>query len=293
MFAPRDFPHSHALNTYVGLRNEPLYTCVARSAPLNIYAVSLEMGGVGKTSISVNLAAAYAQVGLRALVVDLDAHCHASQWLGASVDGLRPDDSILGVLQGRPLADCIRSTEEGVALLPAHPAMAGLPALLVSQPNSGLFALRRAFDQARGRGADYEVIILDLAPARGPVQATALGAATRCIAPVQPEDLVLQSLKALVDSVEQARQINPQLRGLSVLRNRYALRGAIDHAYDQALREEYGPLLLQTVIPVRAALRHAAGVQQSVFRYSSPDASEVRALFVELVDELLRLDEVS
>jgi len=293
MFAPRDFPHSHALNTYVGLRNEPLYTSVARSAALNIYAVSLEKGGVGKTSISVNLAAAYAQVGLRALVVDLDAQCHASQWLGASVDGLRPDDSILGVLQGRPLADCIRSTEEGVALLPAHPAMAGLPALLVSQPNSGLFALRRAFEQARERGADYEVIILDLAPARGPVQATALGAATRCIAPVQAEDLVLQSLKALVDSVEQARQINPQLRGLSVLRNRYALRGAIDHAYDQALREEYGPLLLQTVIPVRAALRHAAGVQQSVFRYSSPDASEVRALFVELVDELLRLDEVA
>ena len=256
---------------------------------MNIYAVSLEKGGVGKTSISVNLAAAYAQVGLRALVVDLDAQCHASQWLGVSADGLRPDDSILGVLQGRPLADCIRPTEEGVALLPAHPAMAGLPALLVSQPNSGLFALRRAFE----RGADYEVIILDLAPARGPVHATALGAATRCIAPVQAEDLVLQSLKALVDSVEQARQINPQLRGLSVLRNRYALRGAIDHAYDLALREEYGPLLLQTVIPVRAALRHAAGVQQSVFRYSSPDASEVRALFVELVDELLRLDEVA
>jgi chromosome partitioning protein len=241
----------------------------------------------------VNLAAAFAQVGLRTLVVDLDAQCHASQWLGVASASLRPDASILGVLQGRPLAECIHITAENVALIPAHPAMAGLPALLVSQPNSGLFTLRRAFDQARQQGTEYDIVILDLAPARGPVQATALGAATRCIAPVQAEDLVLQSLKALVDSVEQAQQINPQLQGLSILRNRYALRGAIDHAYDQALHEEYGPLLLQTSIPIRAALRHAAGVQQSVFRYSSADAGEVRSLFVELVDELLRLDEVA
>ena len=187
----------------------------------------------------------------------------------------------------------MRDTAEGLALLPAHPAMAGLPALLVSQPNSGLFTLRRALDQAQAAGADYEVVVLDLAPARGPVQATALSAATRCIAPVQAEDLVLQSLKALVDSVEQARQINPRLRGLSLLRNRSALRGAIDHAYDDALRDEYGAQLLQTIIPVRAALRHAAGTQQSVFRYASPDAGEVRGLFVDLVDELLRLDEVA
>lgn len=260
---------------------------------MNIYAVSLEKGGVGKTSIAVNLSAAFAQVGLRVLLVDLDAQSHASQWLGMSSAGLRADDSILGVIQGRPLGDCIRSTDEGIALLPAHPAMVGLPALLVSQPNSGLFTLRRALDQARDQGLTYDAVILDLAPARGPVQATALGAATRCIAPVQAEDLVLQSLKALVDSVEQARQINPRLQGVSILRNRYVLRGAVDHAYDQALRDEYGPVLLQTIIPVRAALRHAAGVQQSVFRYSSGDASEVRSLFVELVDELLRLDEVA
>ncbi len=260
---------------------------------MNIYAVSLEKGGVGKTSVAVNLAAAFAQVGLRTLVVDLDAQCHASQWLGVSSASLRPDESILGILQGRPLAECIRMTAEDIALIPAHPAMAGLPALLVSQPNSGLFTLRRAFDQARQQGVEYDIAILDLAPARGPVQATALGAATRCIAPVQAEDLVIQSLKALVDSVEQARQINPQLHGLSILRNRYALRGAIDHAYDQALCDEYAPLLLQTIIPVRAALRHAAGVQQSVFRYTSADAGEVRGLFVELVDELMRLDEVA
>lgn len=260
---------------------------------MHVYAVSLEKGGVGKTSTAVNLAAALAHVGLRVLLIDLDAQCHATQWLGVTPTALRPDATILGVLQGQPLHTSVRTTAEGVALVPAHPAMAGLPALLVGLPNSGLFALRRALDQAAQHDEPYDVVVLDLAPARGPVQASALSAATRCIAPVQAEDLVLQSLKALVDSVEQAQQINPRLRGLSILRNRYAVRGSIDGAYDTALREEYGQLLLKTIVPVRAALRHAAGSQQSVFRYTSADAAEVRALFIELVDELLQLDEVA
>jgi cellulose biosynthesis protein BcsQ len=171
--------------------------------------------------------------------------------------------------------------------------MVGLPSLLVSTPNSGLFTLRNVLDKARADGLSYDAIILDLAPARGPVQATALAAATRCIAPIQAEDLVLQSLKALVDSVEQAQQINPHLHGLSIVRNKYVLRGSLDHTYDEVLREEYQPYLMHTIIPIRAAIRHAAGAQQSVFRFSSADASEVRSLFVDLVDELLTLDGVA
>jgi chromosome partitioning protein len=258
---------------------------------MHVYAVSLEKGGVGKTSVAVNLAVALRQVGLTPLLIDMDAQAHASQWLG--IADVRAEETLLGLLQGRTLPACVRQTAEGVDVVPAHPAMVGLPALLVGLPNNGIFALRTALAQAKQAGAPYDVVVLDLAPARGPVQVAALAAATRCIAPVQAEDLVLQSLKALIDSVEQAQQINPHLKGLSILRNRYTIRGTIDQAYDAALRDEYAPFLLTTTIPVRAALRHAAGVQQSVFRYASADASEVRALFVELVDELLRLDGVA
>lgn len=258
-----------------------------------IYAISLEKGGVGKTSIAVNLAAAFAQVELKVLLIDLDAQCHATHWLGINPEQVHPDESFLGIVQGRPLLECIRSTSEPIALVPAHPAMVGLPAMLVAAPNSGLFVLRNALDRACAAGMNYDAVFLDLAPARGPVQATALAAATRCIAPIQAEDLVLQSLKALSDSVEQARQINPRLQGLSIVRNKYGLRGALDHAYDQALREEYGPQLLRTVLPTRAGIRHAAGAQQSVFQFSSGDASEVRTLFVDMTDELLQLDGVA
>jgi chromosome partitioning protein len=257
---------------------------------MQIYALALEKGGVGKTCLAVNLAAAFSRLNLRVLVIDLDAQAHASHWLGIVASSIRPEDSVLGVLNGRAMADCVRTTAEGIDVLPAHAALASLPVQLATAPNSGLFVLQDALAQLSMPTRRYDVVICDLAPARGPVLATALASATRCITPVQPEDLVMRALQALVESVGQAQRVNPQLRGMSIIRNRYAPRSAGDQIYDQLLRESYRTLLLKTIIPVRAALRDSAGLQQSIFRYSGPDANEVRNLFLDLVDELIALD---
>ncbi|MEP7188872.1 MAG: ParA family protein [Roseiflexaceae bacterium] len=257
---------------------------------MQIYALALEKGGVGKTCLAVNLAAAFSRLNLRVLVIDLDAQAHATHWLGVAPGSIKPEDSVLGVLNGRALRDCVHPTSEGVDVLPAHAALVSLPVQLATAPNSGLFVLQDALNQLNHPTASYDVIICDLAPARGPVLATALAACTRCIVPVQSEDLVMRALQALTDSVSQAQRVNPQLRGMSIVRNRYAPRSAGDQIYDQLLRESYRTQLLQTIIPVRAALRDSAGLQQSIFRYNGPDVNEVRNLFLDLVDELITLD---
>ncbi len=257
---------------------------------MQIYALALEKGGVGKTCLAVNLAAAFSRLNLRVLVIDLDAQAHATHWLGVAPGSIRPEDSVLGVLNGRALRECVHPTSEGVDVLPAHAALVSLPVQLATAPNSGLFVLQDALSQLNHPTASYDVIICDLAPARGPVLATALAACTRCIVPVQSEDLVMRALQALTNSVSQAQRVNPQLRGMSIVRNRYAPRSAGDQIYDQLLRESYRAQLLQTIIPVRAALRDSAGLQQSIFRYNGPDVNEVRNLFLDLVDELITLD---
>jgi chromosome partitioning protein len=257
---------------------------------MHVYALALEKGGVGKTSLAVNLAAAFSRLNLRVLLVDLDAQGHATHWLGTPANSIRPDDSILGLLNGRAMQECIRETPEGVALLPAHPVLASMPVQLASAPNSGIFFLQDALAKLKASQSSYDIVVFDLAPARGPVLATALAAATRCIAPVQPEDLVMRALQALADSVSQAQRINPGLRGISIVRNRYAPRSAGDQGYDQVLRTSYSAQVMRTIIPVRAALRDSAGLQQSVFRYTGPDANEARNLFLDLVEELISLD---
>lgn len=256
----------------------------------HVYAVALEKGGVGKTSISVNLAAAFARLDLRVLLLDLDAQRHASRWLGVDTEDLAVEDSFLGVAtQRRQLADCIRPTAEGVDVVPSHKELVALPDVLNRSMGGGIYVLKKAL---QGLQRQYDVVLLDLAPARGPVLAMALAAATRCIAPVQAADLVLLSLRDLAESIAQAQEFNPQLNGLSVLRNNYAPRAALDRAYDQALAEGYASVLLQTIIPPRALIRLASGAQQSVFTYRGPDDTAVREAFLKVTEELLVLDGV-
>ena len=259
----------------------------------HVYAVALEKGGVGKTSISVNLAAAFARLDLRVLLIDLDAQRHASRWLGIDTEAITVEDSFLGVaIQRRLLSQCIVSTDEQIDVVPAHKELVALPDVLNRSMGGGIYALRKALQTLPEAGRLYDVVLLDLAPARGPVLATALAAATRCIAPVQAADLVLLSLRDLADSVVQAREFNAQLHGLSVLRNNYAPRATLDRAYDQALAEGYADVLLQTIIPPRALIRLASGAQQSVFTYRGSDDIAVREAFLKLTEELLILDGV-
>lgn len=259
----------------------------------HVYAIALEKGGVGKTSIAVNLAAAYAHVGMRVLLIDLDAQRHASRWLGVDTERLAVEQSFAGIALGRrTLPECVVETAEGVDVVPAHKDMVALPELLSKEMAAGIYLLREALAHAGEVGRTYDTVILDLAPARGPVLATALAAATRCISPVQAVDLVLQSLRDMVETVSRARAFNPGLRGLSVLRNNYTPRAALDRVYEDGMTEAYGPMLLRTTIPSRALIRLASGSQQSIFAYRGPDDVAVRELFLTLVEELLNLDGV-
>jgi chromosome partitioning protein len=266
---------------------------------MHIYAVALEKGGCGKTALAVNLAAAFQHLGLGVLLVDLDSQASASHWLGVDTEQVVPDASVLGLLHdgindrasAASVLDRMLTTAEGISVLPAHELMAGLPAQLSAAPMSGLFLLQQVFADLDSARAPFDVVVLDLPPARGPVLAMALAGATRCLVPVQPEDLVVRALHALSTSVQQirARNINPDLQ-ISLVRNKYAPRSNADKILDQMLRSDYADQLLQTTLPIRAALRDSSLMQQSVFRYSGPDASEVRNLFIQLVDELVGLD---
>ena len=266
---------------------------------MHVYALSLEKGGCGKTALAVNIAAAFQQLGLRVLLVDLDAQASATHWLGIDPDTIPSDASVLGVLNdalknqvsAQSVHSRVRETSAGIALLAAHGLMASLPAQLISAPLGGLFLLKQAFADLAQAATTYDIVVLDLPPARGPVLAMALAASTRCLVPIQPEDLVIRALQALLISVQQiqANGVNPNLH-VSIIRNKYAPRSNADRVFDQLLHTHYAQQLTHVVFPIRAALRDSAAMQQSVFRYVGTDATEVRALFLQLVEELMTLD---
>ena len=266
---------------------------------MHVYALSLEKGGCGKTAMAVNIAASFQQLGLRVLLVDLDSQASATHWLGVDPETLQPDESVLGVLndamRNRLVAGSVsrrvRETAEGVYLLAAHSMMASLPAQLSSAPLGGLFLLKQAFTDLAQAVDSYDIVVLDLPPARGPVLAMALAASTRCIVPIQPEDLVVRALQSLITSVEQIKGsgVNPALQ-VSIVRNKYAPRSNADRVFDKLLHDYHAEQMTQAVFPIRAALRDSAALQQSVFRYMGTDAQEVRTQFLRLIEELMSLD---
>lgn len=266
---------------------------------MHIYATVLEKGGCGKSALSVNTAACFQQLGLRTLLIDLDSQASATHWLGINPDELRPEDSLLGILNdgltnevsASSILSRVHQTAEGIFVLPAHPLMASLPAQLPMLPVGGLFLLKQALAEVARSDHPFDIVVLDLPPARGPIQATALACATRCLTPVQPEDLVIRALQALILSTQQIQTtgVNSDLK-LSIVRNKYAPRSNADKVFDQLLHSHYAGLLMHTIFPNRAALRDSAALQQTVFRYVGPDAVEVRALFLQLAEELIALD---
>jgi chromosome partitioning protein len=185
------------------------------------------------------------------------------------------------------ILDRARPTAEGVAVLPAHDQMKSLPAQLATA-ELGVDVLADLLADLAQSSDAYDMVIVDLPPARGPILGMALAAATRCIIPVQPEDLVVRALVALGESIQRIRsRINTQLQ-YSIVRNKYAPRSGADKVLDDIIRTDHADHLLRTIIPIHAALRDSAALQQSIFRYSGPDVGKIRALFLQLVEELIQ-----
>lgn len=258
------------------------------------YGLTLEKGGVGKTSLAVNLAAAMDAIGIGVLVIDLDAQGHATH----SLSSARPTDAagtIIGVIEGRDPLQIIQPTAHArIKIIPASGRLVALPQLLMGSENGGLFVLRDTVRQLEAVLPDTQVVLLDLAPARGPVLQSALVAVNRCLAPIQAEEYVVESVKALSQSVASARRINPELQPTCLIRNRYRTTSDNERGYDEFLADPQtlaalDCVLLQTVIPDRAAVRQAASNRQSVFQLPR-DGSKIRDIFLRVAEELLVMD---
>jgi chromosome partitioning protein len=170
-------------------------------------AVINQKGGVGKTTTTVNLAAALAAAGKRVCVMDLDPQAHASTHLGVEPDGTNP--SLYDVLvANKPLAEVRRAVAENLWLVPSDINLAAAEVEL-----AGVVGREVILREAMARDAEpFDFVIMDCGPSLGVLTLNALAAADEVFIPLQPHFLALHGLSKLLETTGLvARRINPRL----------------------------------------------------------------------------------
>jgi chromosome partitioning protein len=248
-----------------------------------IFAIANQKGGVGKTTTTLNLAAAIAEVGFKVLVMDLDPQGNASTGLGSHADGR--EFTTYDVLVGTHVdPQFIQKTElENIDLVPSTTDLSSADIELAAAKNRSKM-LRNVLSNSDLTSYDY--VLLDCPPSLNVLTVNALIAAHALIIPLQSEFFALEGLSQLLMSVREVRDLgNPDLRIEGVVLTMYDARNRLSLQVEEDARENLGELVFKTVIPRNVRISEAPSFAMPVLSYDSRSkgAEAYRALAQEIL----------
>lgn len=249
-----------------------------------IIAITNQKGGVGKTTTSINLAAAVASLDKRVLLVDLDPQGNAT--MGSGIDKHALEAQVYDVLMGEAtfaavMQDCEQS---GYHLLPANADLAAAEVHLVQLPTTDQ-PLRLA-SVLKAVANDYDYVFIDCPPSLNMLTVNAMSAADSVLIPMQCEYYALEGLSSLVQTIEGiAERLNPRLSIEGLLRTMYDGRNNLTQEVSAQLHSHFPGKVYETVIPrnVRLAEAPSYGLPVMYYDKNSTGAQAYLALARELL----------
>ncbi|MCH1448029.1 MAG: ParA family protein [Candidatus Nanopelagicales bacterium] len=239
-----------------------------------VIAVANQKGGVGKTTTTVNVAAALALSGKSVLVVDLDPQGNASTALG--IEHTEGTPNVYDVLTGGQLLDTIVLECPDISGLSGAPAtidLAGAEIELVAGDGRE-YRLRRAIDgylatlHAGGSTCDY--VLIDCPPSLGLLTLNGLVAAREVLLPIQCEYYALEGLSQLLRTVDMvSSHLNPDLRVSAIVLTMYDGRTRLASQVVHEVRTHFGERVLDTVVPRSVRVSEAPSYGQTVLTYDA------------------------
>jgi len=263
------------------------------SSTTRVIAIANQKGGVGKTTTTVNLGAALAELGQRVLLIDLDPQANASTGLGINPRAI--EKNMYDVLLGdTPLEDTLEPAAdvEGLFVAPSSLDLAGAEIELVP----GFNRERRLIDALAPIKDDYDFVFIDCPPSLGLLTINALVAASEVLVPIQCEYYALEGVGQLVRNVDLVKKsLNPVLDISTIVLVMYDARTKLAGQVVDEVRAHFGEKVCKIVIPrvVRLSEAPSYGQPITVFDPDNRGARAYRDLANEVLGNELDLDEDS
>ncbi|MDP3314245.1 ParA family protein [Lutibacter sp.] len=248
-----------------------------------IIAIANQKGGVGKTTSTINLAAALGVLEQKVLLIDADPQANASSGLGIIVEEVE-----IGTYQLLEHAvdakDAVVATNApNVSIIPAHIDLVAIEIELVDKDKRE-YKLKETLATIKD---DYDYILIDCAPSLGLITLNALVAADSVIIPIQCEYFALEGLGKLLNTIKSVQKIhNPELDIEGLLLTMYDSRLRLSNQVVEEVKKHFQNMVFDTIIQRNVRLSEAPSYGESIISYDATSKGAVN--YINLAHEILK-----